>query len=301
MARGHLCISIDLELAWGVWDCLTREDLDLCSRLERPIVGRLLELFSTYEVPVTWAFVGALMDAQAAKERAGPEACWFAEDLIDDIRATKLQEVGSHSFSHQYFPSLTPDEARVEIERVREVHDRHGLACDVFVFPRNLVAHLDVLAHAGIKLFRGMDRTLPNRLRDFNKTAGRAAHLLETAMPHTPPTVSVEREHPQILELRGSMGLLRREGLRRLATPRMVEANMRRGLAAASTRDQVFHLWFHPFDLYREPDVQFLLLEKLLRRACEMREEGTLGITPMGGFLVDESRTDTPNAAERVG
>ena len=45
MKKGALCISIDLELAWGVWDQLTPGYVRQCVELERTIVKRILELF----------------------------------------------------------------------------------------------------------------------------------------------------------------------------------------------------------------------------------------------------------------
>ena len=37
MGKGYLTISIDFELAWGVWDIVTREDLAFAETAERPI------------------------------------------------------------------------------------------------------------------------------------------------------------------------------------------------------------------------------------------------------------------------
>jgi hypothetical protein len=55
--RGSFCISIDLELAWGVWDQLSREDLDRCLSLERRIVTRILEIFKVYDTTPIWVIV----------------------------------------------------------------------------------------------------------------------------------------------------------------------------------------------------------------------------------------------------
>ena len=48
MAKGKLTISIDLELAWGVWDVLTAEHIYLAETAERPICAALIELFDRY-------------------------------------------------------------------------------------------------------------------------------------------------------------------------------------------------------------------------------------------------------------
>ena len=69
MAKGKLTISIDLELAWGVWDQLTPEDLSMAESAERPICAALLALFDRHGIPATWAMVAALLDEPSAKAR----------------------------------------------------------------------------------------------------------------------------------------------------------------------------------------------------------------------------------------
>ena len=78
MKPGALCISIDLELAWGIWDKPSADYHARCAELERTIVDRLMTLFERYEVSATWAIVSALLDPNA-RDR---EAIWFAPDFI---------------------------------------------------------------------------------------------------------------------------------------------------------------------------------------------------------------------------
>ena len=40
LRRGAFCISIDLELLWGVWDHVTASDARECADLEREIVPK---------------------------------------------------------------------------------------------------------------------------------------------------------------------------------------------------------------------------------------------------------------------
>lgn len=85
MSAGAVTISIDLELAWGNWDNLERRHVEHIERSERPTVTRLVEIFDRHEVPVTWAFVAALLDPASAKGRPGGERLWYAPDLIEKI------------------------------------------------------------------------------------------------------------------------------------------------------------------------------------------------------------------------
>ena len=101
MTAGKLTISIDLELAWGVWDHLTPDDLRLVEEAERPICERLIKLFDRHRVPATWAVVAALLDEASAAARPGPKLCWFAPDIIERLLKNKAgHEIGSHSGRH---------------------------------------------------------------------------------------------------------------------------------------------------------------------------------------------------------
>ncbi|HEV7463198.1 MAG TPA: hypothetical protein VGN85_04715 [Methyloceanibacter sp.] len=73
---GKLTISIDLELAWGVWDTVTPGRLRLAEEAERPIVAALIALFDRHAIPATWAMVAALLDEKSASARPGPKSCW---------------------------------------------------------------------------------------------------------------------------------------------------------------------------------------------------------------------------------
>ena len=74
MHKGKLTISIDLELAWGWWDVLTPQILELAHQSERAICSALLNCFDQFGVPATWAIVAALLDEPSSRSRPGPQA-----------------------------------------------------------------------------------------------------------------------------------------------------------------------------------------------------------------------------------
>src|SRR4051812_42189795 len=55
MAMGSLCISIDVELAWGIWDKPSPDYHARCARGELTVVERLLALFDARDIAATWA------------------------------------------------------------------------------------------------------------------------------------------------------------------------------------------------------------------------------------------------------
>jgi len=281
MAACYLCISIDLELAWGIWDKPNPDYHARCAERERKIVARLLEMFETYEVAATWAIVGRLLERDPAHD----QPIWYAPDLIEQIRAARIaQDIGSHSYAHVYFGETDRERLRADLAAARRVHDEHKLPFVSFVFPRNQVAHLDLLREAGIRVFRSVDQGWHIEVRDrLGKTAGRLANLADKVLPVPPATVH-PITHDGLVELPSSMLLLGRNGLRRAVHPSALAAKAMLGLERARRAGGIFHLWFHPSNFYYDTDRQLDTLERIVRRACTLRDRGQLAIQPMNEF-----------------
>lgn len=280
---GKFCISIDLELAWGVWDHLTDDYLARCRQLERPIVQRILAAFDKHQIAATWAIVGHLLSKDA--NRRGGEEVWYAPDLIEAIKNAKTpQEIGSHSFAHIYFPSVSADDARRDIEAARRIHAENQIAFDSFVFPRNLVGREEVLAGAGIKVFRSVDHGWQRSVAQANRSAGRVANLADKMLPITPATVVPIRHASGLVELPSSMLLMARNGARKLISSSALVTKAHRGLRAAARKGEVFHLWFHPSNFYHSTESQFQVLDRILDIATNMRSGSEIEIVTMGAF-----------------
>ncbi len=278
---GIFCISIDLELAWGIPDGPTPAQLECCVRLERKIVRRLLRLFKQYDIAATWAIVGKLLEEPDATS-AGPPEAWYAPDLIEEIRtADPRQEIGSHSFSHIYFTEADRSTLATDLEAARAIHKRHGLDFISLVFPGDLVGNTDLLTQVGLKIYRGRHNNW--QTRDDARNAGKRARSLARALlPTRAPAVWPRRREHGLIELPSSLLLIGRSGLRGLVLPRLFQLKGVLGLRAAARRKGVFHLWFHPSNFYVQTDTQFRILEHLLQEAARLRAEGTLRFATMG-------------------
>jgi len=286
LARGAFCISIDLELLWGVWDHVTAADARACAALEREIVRRLLGLFRTHEVPVTWAFVGRLLDdTRGFDGLLGGRDCWYAPDLIDDIRTDPIEhEIATHSFGHVYFGESTADVVRDDLARAKAVHKTHGLPFRSLVLPRNQVAHLDVVAEAGIEVFRSVDAGVLELVGRRVAGLRPLVNLVDKALPVAPPVVlPVRREHG-LTELPSSLMLIGRNGLRKVVTAASLRAKLRAGLRRSVESGHLFHLWFHPSNFYTAMDSQFDVLDSVLGEAAELRRQGHIDVVPMRAF-----------------
>jgi hypothetical protein len=286
--RGALTISIDLEGAWGIWDKPSPAYHARCAAAEREIVDGLVGIFDRHHVAATWAIVARLLerDEVAAGKTAFGDRIWYAPDAIARVRAAEVaQDIGSHTYAHPYFQERPRDELAADLQAARRVHDAHGLPFTSFVFPRNQVAHLDLLRAAGVRVFRSVDHGWYMGVRArLGATAGRLANLVDKTLP-VPPTAVHPVDHGDgLVELPSSMLLLGRNGARRVVHPATIVAKARLGLAAARRTGGVFHLWFHPSNFYYDTARQLETLSKIIEIAAAMRDRAELDIRPMSSF-----------------
>lgn len=284
---GALCISIDVEMAWGIWDRPDPAYHARCAALEDTIVRGLVAIFERHEVSATWAFVGRLLelDEHAAQTTQHGAAIWYGPQLVEHVRRARVpQDIGSHGYAHLYFREASRDALRDDLAAARRVHDAHGLPFTSFVFPRNQVAHLDLLHAAGVAVFRSVDQGWHMTARDrLGTRAGRVANLVDKLLP-IPPTAVHASAHDHLVELPSSMLFMARNGLRRAVHPSSVVAKARLGLRAARRSGGAFHLWFHPSNFYYDTERQLATLDRIVGEAAAMRARGELAITPMSGF-----------------
>lgn len=294
MAKGKLTISIDLELAWGVWDTATPEDLRLAETAERAICGALLDLFDRHEIPVTWAMVAALLDEASADGLPGSTSCWYAPDIIERIGKAKVRhEIGNHGGRHVYFNEISAAQARDDLDFAKAVHRRHGLGFESFVYPRGAVGHADVVAHAGLRVVRSHDVGLLRTAHHGGRIAARAANLVDQFLA-VPPRPAFPRKFGALIDIPGSMQLIGRNGLRRFVLPAITRTKLAMGLERARRSGGTFHLWFHPSNFYYRADEQLALLAWFLGRAAEEAGRGRIEIRTMGFYAQD--RVSAPGA-----
>ena len=288
MTIGKVTISIDLELAWGVWDTATADDLRLAEEAERPICAALLDLFDRYQVPATWLVVAALLDQESAKSRAGSNSCWYAPDVIERIVAAKVrQEIGSHSGRHVYFDRISPAEAQDDLDFAKAVHHTNNLAFESFAFPRNAVGHVDIVARAGVRVARSRDVGLLRSAYHAGRLSARAANYVDQFLP-VPPRPSFPEALGQLVDIPGSTQMLGRNGLRRFLLPQVTRTKLLLGLERARRSGGTFHLWFHPSNFYYRCDEQLATLAWFLERAAEEASRGRIEFRTMSDYAAHD-------------
>lgn len=305
MTQSTVVISLDLELCWGSFDLSFNDQLLKMGRWTHDVgVPSLLNHLTSNRISASWAVVGAMMCPslpnvsglpevnfphfskpwfsyvpKSGDESTHPE--WFGASLVKMIKSAEpQQEIGFHSFSHVPFrqPGMTRERAIAEYRHCAQVAEELGIPTTCFVFPRNLVAYLSDLRDAGFTCFRDVDK-LPVRfassmltsmgmaLADF---AGLAPRMIEPSLKEG------------IVSIPGSLLIRCAEGWRKYIPDSSRLRRLRKGLERVRRSGSVFHVWFHPENLYP----QWPRLENVVARFLEelgvMVRNGDLRCLTMG-------------------
>lgn len=278
-------LSFDCEGKWGVADELnSRYARELTDEKLRQAYRWIVDLLDEFRIEATFAFVGAFAQSPQGFSRLrspieelgrqfpdylqpvlreidqGTSGGWHGEHLLDLVgNARGSHEIGLHGVTHVPWTSMDRQSAKAEMAMFDTLEGPVGQG-RTFVYPRNLVAHSDVLAEHGFAGFR--TARVPR---------SRASSLLsELNLFETP-------EHPSrsngIVHIPAGFFLNWRHGLRALVPPAVTRARARRLLNAAARDNGIVHYWLHPENIVSAP-ATLQLLRMLIREVAEAREAG---------------------------
>jgi hypothetical protein len=293
MTDPTVVISLDLELSWGMFDLSFDEELLKAARWTHDVgAPNLLNHLTRNGLSATWAVVGAMMrrsmpDVSGLPEvmyphfskpwfsyvpKEGDESThpeWFGAQLVEMIRkATPEQEIGFHSFSHVPFgsPGMTRERAIAEYRYCVQIAKELGIPTSSFVFPRNSVAYLRELRTAGFTCFRDVDE-LPIRSKSDRV---RSLWMIWADFMGLSPSVVEPSLAQGLVSIPGSLLIRYAAGWRKYIPDASRLRRLRKGLELVRRKGGVFHVWFHPENLYAE----WPRLENVVARFLE--ELGTL-------------------------
>ncbi len=308
--QGVFVISIDTELAWSVVHRghVTPEHLHPSRvAVERSIVGDLLDLFEEYDITATWATVGHLFldRCQPAEGRKHPEIrrpeydwfdgdwfdldpatdmgqdpMWYGPDIVDMIRSAQpSQEIGSHSFSHLIVgdPGCSEEAFASDLKACRRLAGAVDVELRSFVYPRNTIGHLDVLADNGFTAYRGLR---PGTFPDLGGWPRAMARIVDKVRPLAGSIVMPVR-NGRLWNIPATNLYAPFDRARYLPFRSWVTQQVHR-LEQAGRHRSLFHLWFHPHNLIDDPRRAFEGLERILARAGDLRRQGLVDNLTMG-------------------
>lgn len=274
---GSLVISLDFELHWGFRDLA---DVDACqTRLlgSREAVPAILGLFARRGIHATWATVGMLFcrnkqeleatlptrlpqyenaalrpyDLTSVGDDEASDPYHYAPTLIEAIKRTPGQEVGTHTFSHFYCleRGQTESDFDADLASARVAANRLGIRLQSLVFPRNQEnsAYRGVLIRHGIRAYRSASRWPHSASVSADSYTKRAIRLTDAYLSLGGHRTL--RPHAQagggLCNIAASMFLRPYEP--RLAWLESLKVRrIARAMSYAANHGRVFHLWWHP-------------------------------------------------------
>lgn len=300
---GAFVVSLDFEMYWGVRDFIMTNDHYKKNLVgEREAISALLDLFEEFRIAATWATVGFLFADSGRKlkefmPRVLPkyrnsslspynEACEGfidesikgAPEMIELIRKSPRQEVGTHTFSHYYCleEGQNAESFSADIESAVAIARASGVELRSIVFPRNQYNpnYDEILVRNGIICFRGNQLS---RMYNFNSDVQHNPFYRMTRLADSYVNVSGlntyawERAHRgRLADVAASMFLrpVTRENsfLNELQFRRIVKS-----LEYAARAKEIFHLWWHPHNFGVNLEENIFFLRRIFERFHEMR------------------------------
>jgi hypothetical protein len=305
-------ISLDLELSWGSFDLGFNDELLKRARWTHDTgVPNLLRHLTRNGISASWAVVGAMMRPSLPDisglpevnyshfrrpwfsyvpkhscERTHPE--WFGASLVEMIKSAKpQQEIGFHSFSHVPFgyPGMTRERAIAEYRHCAQIALELGIPPTCFVFPRNLVAYLSDLRSAGFTCFRDVDEL---RIRSADRRI-RSLYMVFADFMGLSPSIVEPSFKEGLVSIPGSLLIRCEDGWRKYIPDASRLRRLRKGLDLVRRKGGVFHVWFHPENLYAEwPRLENVVARFLEELGVLVRNDDLRCLTM--GELADEFR-----------
>ncbi len=315
---GAFVCSLDFELLWGVRDRYPADGGAYRENLlgSRRAIPAILALFERYRIHATWATVGFAfascreeLEAYWPRERpayADPrlspygdpvgrdereDPLRFGASLVERIRSSPGQEIGTHTFSHYYClePGQTLETFAADLDAAIRIAAARGVRLRSIVFPRNQLneAYAPVLRARGIVALRGNPRGWAYRAGAQDASNGvlrRAGRMLDAYLPVSGGGGAGWDDVVRgdgLCDVRASLFLRPHDpSLRALEGVRL--ARIARALRSAAREGRLFHLWWHPHNFGRHLEANLRFLETVLRVVAECRERFGMRSLSMG-------------------
>ena len=292
---GTFVISLDFELLWGVFDKVDYTQKKAYFRNTRNLIPQLLQLFSDYEIHVTWATVGMLFNenwkgwtaniperipdynrrelsayhfGHSISSPTTEELC-MARDLVAQISITPHQEIATHTYSHYYCleQGQTVETFQKDLEQCIVLAREMDISLKSLVFPRNQYneQYLQVCWEMGIENVRSnpdvwyWSNTMRDAIQDKIFRTG-DAYLGLNDKSYTYEDLKWEEGRP--LAQKASRLLRPHSGNSILDTLKL--NRIKSEMLHAAKQQEVYHLWWHPHNFANHPEENLRELREIL-------------------------------------
>jgi peptidoglycan/xylan/chitin deacetylase (PgdA/CDA1 family) len=302
VTKGIFTISLDFELFWGVRDHRSLQNYGENIRNVHNVVPRLLELFTRYDIHCTWATVGLLFfnnktemldhlpatrpgykkpeyDPYSYIEQNDLETIYhFAPALIEQIKRTPGQEIGTHTFCHFYTleKNTTVEQFQSDLQAAKKIANEKGITINSIVFPRNQYsdAHIKICLQEGIKIYRG------NELSGAYKPVAREQeNYFRKGIRFADAYMNVTGHHCNAVPTPGDIINIPASRFLRPYNPKfkildgLKFKRITSGIKFAASHGLIYQLWWHPHNFGKYMNENFSFLEDVFKVYKKLKDE----------------------------
>lgn len=276
---GVFVISLDFELFWGVWDVTTKKSYGAHIIGVKKAMPRMLELFSRYNIKVTFATVGFLFardkqellayvpadkpaysnndynvytrefDSLGNDETDDPYH--FGHSLLEKIKQSP-HEIGTHTFSHYFCleEGQGPKEFNADIKAAKKIAAINNIHLTSMVFPRNQVNvdYLPILKDNGIHVYRSNPESWMYKPRKFSAEIIfiRLCRLLDTYFPVSGYNTHAIRKNDELPVNIPASRFLKPYNRNLAFFEKLKLKRILNEMTIAAKKNHLYHLWWHP-------------------------------------------------------
>jgi len=286
----------------------------------REVIPGMLKLFEAYGIHVTWATVGMLFhrtkeellnnvpalkptyqDSQLSAyqylehpgigENEQQDPFHFAPSLVDQIKATPNQELGSHTFGHYYCNEAGQNvsQFRDDLRSAQRIAKEYGVVLRSLVFPRNQFNddYLKVCFEEGITSVRSnpldwfwqIDSTQDESIWKRLNRGLDAYFPVGKKNTYSPNSIAVRPGFPVSIP---ASRLLRPYRPKELLLNSFKIQRILLEMDRAARQGEVYHLWWHPHNFGNFPSESMKGLTKILRHYQYLNQKYGMESCTMG-------------------
>lgn len=312
---GSFTISLDFELYWGMRDIVTQDAYKDNLLGVWKVIPTMLSLFEQYDIHVTWATVGFLMHEelhmleshfpdllpQYSDETLCPyryletrrasktsdeyfKRTHFAKALVEKIKETPHQEIGTHTYSHYYTrePNISVDAFEADLQKAFEIAKENHIEVDSLVFPRNQIdiTTMDSLKKVGIKTYRGNPVHWAYRDGESEKTfLQRVYRFFDIYLNLSGSHTTVPSKQDGLTDVKSSL-FLRPYSKKFQFLESLKLRRVNNAMSEAAHKGENFHLWWHPHNFGINQEENMANLEEILQHFNDLKKQyGMVSLT----------------------
>ena len=298
-SNGHLVISLDFELSWGIFDAKSINSYKYNLLNVRHVIPRLIALSDIYNINISFATVGLLfaktkeellnaipdIRPSYANSNYNPykiidsvgnfeddDPYHYANSLIKMIANKGNHEIGSHTFSHYYCNEKGQDKSQFEEDLKANIKIAKLNKVDIksAVFPRNQINkdYLSICSKYGIMSYRGVEKHWihqTNSKKEQRNPVHRILRLLDCYINisgHNTYALDALNSENSIVNIPSSKFLRPYNKKFSFLEPLKV-LRIKKAMTHAAKNNEVYHLWWHPHNFGKNMNKNFEVLERI--------------------------------------